>query len=220
MLLFVFFSPSFTTPEIMLTIKLSKMQRPAGRDIRITAPLIVVALFISGAIARHAVAYDLSADTVMVEKGRAQEGRIYIKGENYRIQRNGESEYIIIRHDREVMWVMMPQEKVYVELPLDEAKTPRIQEMNQGEASRKFLGAEEVDDHPSDKYEITLKEGSKTESFYQWTATDINFPIRTAAPDGEWLVEFRNIKQGVPDSLFEIPADYQRVRSAPNRFSS
>jgi outer membrane lipoprotein-sorting protein len=196
------------------------MQRSAGRDIRITIHLIVFALFICGATERHAVAYDLSADTVMVENGRAQEGRIYIKGDKYRIERNGESECIIIRHDKQVMWVMMPQEKVYVELPLDEAKTPRIQERSPGEVSRKFLGAEDVDDHPSDKYEIILKEGSRTESFYQWTATDINFPIKTAAPDGKWLVEFRNIKQGIPDSLFEVPADYQKVRSEREPSSS
>ena len=74
--------------------------------------------------------YDLSADTLMTENGEAQEGKIYIKGDKYRIQRKGEEEYIILRHDKGVMWVVMPKEKIYVELPLDPARTPRIQEKN------------------------------------------------------------------------------------------
>jgi len=150
----------------------------------------------------------------MTENGEApQEGKIYIKGDKYRIQRKGEAEYIVLRHDKGIMWVVMPKEKVYVELPLDPNRTPKIQETNPGEISRKYVGSEEVDGHPTDKYEIAVKEGSKTESFYQWTATDINFPIKTAGLKDEWSVEFRNIRKTVPDNLFEIPEGYQKAKA-------
>jgi hypothetical protein len=160
-------------------------------------------------------AYDLSANTLMIEDGERQEGKIYIKGEKYRIQREGESEYIVLRHDLDIMWVVLPEEKMYVQLPLDPKKTPKIREKNPGEISRRFIGTEMVEGRPTDKYEITVREGSKTESFYQWTATDLNFPVRTSALEGEWSVEFRNIKLGVPDRFFEIPAGYSKARIAP-----
>ncbi len=192
------------------------MWRSAWRDKNSAAILIIVALLVLGATARKAPAYDLSADTSMTEDGRTQLGKIYIKGDKYRIQRNGENEYIIIRHDKDAMWVVMPKEKVYIPLPLNAAKTPKIQETSPGEVSRRFLGASEVDGHSADKYEITVREGPRKETFYQWTATDINFPIKTTAIDGAWTVEFTNIKQGVSDSLFEIPADYQKVRPKPD----
>jgi hypothetical protein len=172
------------------------------------------ALVVVGAQTGRASSYDLSADTLMTENGEApQEGKIYIKGDKYRIQRKGEAEYIVLRHDKGIMWVVMPKEKVYVELPLDPNRTPKIQETNPGEISRKYVGSEEVDGHPTDKYEITVKEGSKTESFYQWTATDINFPIKTAGLKDEWSVEFRNIRKTVPDNLFEIPEGYQKAKA-------
>ncbi len=200
----------FPKRETVLILK--QMRRPVWRGRGIIVLGTILALFMMGATARHAGAYDLSADTLMVEKGERQEGKISIKGDKYRIQRKGEAEYIILRHDKDVMWVVMPKEKVYAELPLDVTKTPKIQEKSPGEINRKLLGTEVVDGHPAEKFEITVKEGSRTESFCQWTATDINFPIKTAAVGGEWSVEFTNIKKGAPDSVFEVPPDYERAR--------
>ncbi len=174
--------------------------------------IILVIIFLAGLYALPGFAYDLSADSLLTENGETQKGTIAIKGDKYRIQRNGESEYIILRHDKNVMWVVVPGEKVYVELPLDPKKTPKIQEKNPGETSRKLIGSEVVDGHPANKFRITVKEGPKTETFYQWTATDLDFPIKTAAEDGEWSVEFTNIKTGVSDSIFDIPKGYQKAK--------
>ncbi len=176
-------------------------------------PLVILAVIVfTSPCAMPGFAYDLSADSLLTENGERQKGTIDIKGDKYRIQRNGESEYILLRHDKNVMWVVVPGEKVYVELPLDPKKTPKIQEKNPGEISRKLIGSEAVDGHPTNKFEITVKEGPKTETFYQWTATDLDFPIKTAAKDGEWSVEFSNIKTGVPDNVFDIPKGYQKAK--------
>jgi hypothetical protein len=52
----------------------------------------------------------------------------------------------------------------------------------------------------------------KTINTYQWMATDINFPVKTAAVDGSWSMEYKDIKLGSqPDSLFELPAGYQKM---------
>lgn len=163
-------------------------------------------------LATCAFAYELSANTVTKEDGEIQEGKIYIKGDKYRIEREGDPDYIIIRHDKGVLWVVAPKEKIYVSLPLDPKKTPRIQERNSGEVSRTLLGAETINGHPARKYRITVKEDAKRETFYQWTATDLNFPIRTAALDGSWSVDFKNIDNTIKDSLFEIPEGFKQAR--------
>jgi hypothetical protein len=47
---------------------------------------------------------------------------------------------------------------------------------------------------------------------HQWWATDINFPVKTAADDGSWVMEYRDINIGSqPDSLFDIPSGYQKL---------
>jgi hypothetical protein len=173
--------------------------------------LIVLSLFIAAFGPGSSFAYDLFADTLMIDGGEKQEGTIYVKGEKYRIQRQREAEYIILRHDLGVMWVVIPAGKTYVELPLDSAKTPKIKERNTGEVDRKYVGAEITDGHPASKYEITVREGPKTESFYQWTATDLDFPVKTAALDGSWIVEFKNIRTGVSETVFEIPEGYEKA---------
>ncbi len=49
------------------------------------------------------------------------------------------------------------------------------------------------------------RKGSPATPFYEWVASDINFPIKTMAVNGNWSIEYSNIRTSVPDSLFEIP---------------
>jgi hypothetical protein len=45
----------------------------------------------------------------------------------------------------------------------------------------------------------------------QWLMVDGGLPVKTAAEDGKWWQEFRNIKLGEPDAdLFEVPAGYKK----------
>ncbi len=165
---------------------------------------LLVALLALSVIPFAASAYDLSADTRLKEGNDVEKGKIYIKDDKYRIEREGDEDYILIRHDKGFMAVVVPDKKVYVQMQIDESKTPRINEKNPGEVARVQLGNETIDGHPTIKYKITVKEGIKSETFYQWTATDLNFPIKTASIDGSWSVEFLNIKSPAPDSVFSV----------------
>jgi hypothetical protein len=42
-------------------------------------------------------------------------------------------------------------------------------------------------------------------------ATDINFPIKMAAIDGSWSIEYKNIKTLAADNLFDLPAGYKKM---------
>jgi hypothetical protein len=94
----------------------------------------------------------------------------------------------------------------------DEQALQMAEERVKGEVSRKKIGSETIDGHPATKYEVTAKTDDKTVQINQWWATDINFPIKTAAVDGSWSVEYRDIQIGSqPDSLFEIPSGYTKM---------
>ena len=119
---------------------------------------------------------------------------------------------VITRMDKKVVWNLMPALMMYMEMPFDLRNKPMVTEKFDGEIERKEVGSETIDGHPAKKYLITYKSGNKTDQVYQWMATDINFPVKTAAVDGSWIQEFRNIKTGSqPVSLFEIPAGYQKM---------
>lgn len=182
---------------------------------KVFALCALLAVFLA---ASEASARELSAQMVVKEGGETYKSRLYIKGGKYRVEVEGQKGYSILRTDRNMMWIMLPDQKAYIEVALDPGQKPRVEEKFPDEVGRRLIGREKVNGHPCNKYEVTLKEGDKRGTIYQWLATDLdNFPVRTAAADGSWSTDYKDIKTSVSDSLFEIPADYEKlpVRSTP-----
>lgn len=177
-----------------------------------TAVLAVMAFMVFFAAAASAL--EFSADTVMTTKGQKMSGKIFSKNDKFRMEMSSPQKMISIsRMDKKVAYSIMPDQKMYMEIPLDPASMPKTEEKVQGEVERKLLGSETVDGHPTKKYLVTYKSGKQTSQMHQWMATDINFPVKTSAVDNEWVQEFKNIKTGSqPDSLFEVPAGYKKMQ--------
>lgn len=156
----------------------------------------------------------MSASVVHKAAGKTTSSRMFISSGKFRMESEEMAgSYMIVRRDLKKVWMVMAQNKSYIEMPEGkESETPLPDEKMKGEVSRKELGKETVDGHPAVKYEITAKVGDKTTTFHQWMATDISFPVKMAAVDGSWTVEYRDIKIGPQaDSLFEIPAGFQKM---------
>ena len=169
-------------------------------------------VFILLAWSLSALSFELSADMVTTGKGaQTNMSKMYLKGEKYRMEMPGQHQYTIFRQDKNVMWIVMPDEKRFMEMPFDRKQKPRFEAKQTGEVERKLIGSESINGHPADKYEVTVKEGTKTQKLYQWMAKDINFPIKIAAVDGSWSVEYKNIQYSVSEALFEIPSDFQKI---------
>jgi outer membrane lipoprotein-sorting protein len=159
-----------------------------------------------------ASALEFSSDTIMTGSGRSVKGKIFMKDKKMRMENKGMPGYNIIRSDRNLMWMVMPSSKSYMEMKVDPANKPKTEEKIAGEITRKKIGSETINGHPTDKYEITYTNKGKTDKMYQWMATDIKFPVKTAAVDGSFSQEYKNIKMGgQPDSLFEVPSGYKKM---------
>jgi hypothetical protein len=168
-------------------------------------------LLLVAVLAAPSAAYELSADMITKDGDQKQTGKLYVKGQKYRIEMKSGSEYAIIRHDKNKSWIVMPEQKAYIEMPFDPKKTPAIEEKNFSSADRKLLGSETIDGRRTNKYHVRAGEAGEDNSFYQWVASDLNFPIKTAAINGSWSIEYQNITTSVPDSLFEIPDNYEKI---------
>ncbi|HRT26579.1 MAG TPA: hypothetical protein P5551_06280 [Syntrophales bacterium] len=163
---------------------------------------------LSLAIASVSAAENFSADVIHRGKGYTGQSKVYVQGNKIRLEPKGQSQYSIVRSDLNKTWVVMPDQKMYMESKYDPSQVP-VQKRVRGEMSRKLVGSETIDGHPAQKYEVTYRDGGKVMKSYQWVATDINFPVKTAATDGSWSMEYRNIRMGTqPESLFEIPKGY------------
>ncbi len=159
-----------------------------------------------------AYALEYSADMVSTAHGRSTTTKVFAKDKMFRMESKSAPTYTIVRGDKQVTWLVMPDQKSYMEMKADQSQQPKAEEKVRGEVSRKLIGAETVDGHPAQKYEVTYTDAGKTEKMYQWMATDIKFPVKMAAVDGSWTLEYKNIKMGPQAaSLFEVPSDYKKM---------
>lgn len=181
-----------------------------------TAAAVLVLSFLLGCGKDEAMApmaKEYSATMVSQSAGQTITTQIYIKPDKFRTDTKMAGTSTIVRRDLNKIWTMMPAQKIYMEMQgTTDTQTPSVEDKVKGEMSRKKVGSETINGHPSTKYEITTKADGKTVQIYQWWATDISFPVKTAAVDGSWSMEYRDIQIGSqPDSLFEIPAGYKKM---------
>ncbi len=159
---------------------------------------------------------EFSADQVTRANGKTHLANIFYRDDRWRLEHQeiGPVNVTIVRKDKQVMWMLLSRLKHYKEVPYDAAQAPKVQERLEGETSREAIGKETLDGHPTTLYEVRVKEGDRTESYYQWIATDIHFPLKLARKDGSWMVEYRRVRIGrVSDFLFQLPLNFQPLEN-------
>ncbi len=160
-----------------------------------------------------AAAEDFSADIVTTGGSSVFQGTLFSSKDKTRIE-TPES-VVITRMDKRVVWVLMPAENMYMEQPLQSKNILYCTDLIPGELERTFVGTDTVDGRQTRKYRIVYIEGAARETVFQWFTTDSHIPIKTAAEDGRWSTEYRNVRAGPqPGSVFEIPAGYRKFQDA------
>lgn len=178
--------------------------------------LLVKKSFLSGVLAAafalglsltvHAA--EFSADMITTTGGQTTQAKMLVKDKKTRMEMPQAT--MINRMDLGVSWMLMPGENMYMEHPIDQKAMMSVQTEGGGEISREPLGQEAVDGQPADKFRVTYNSGGQTQTLLQWIGPN-SVPVKTAAEDGSWSTEFRNIQtSGVDDSQFEIPAGYTK----------
>jgi len=160
-------------------------------------------------LASIALAEDFSADMINTSKGGIFKGKIFVTKDKTRMEIPGN--ITITRMDKKVMWILMPKEKMYMEQAFDVSKVMATSEKVSGEIERKLIGQEIIEGKKTDKYEVIYDQGGRRGTMFQWFAAGLKIPVKTAAGDNSWTMEYKNIKMGKQsDALFDIPADYQK----------
>ena len=169
---------------------------------------LVISVFILF-LATIVLAEDFSADMINTTKGGIFKGKIFISKDKTRMETL--EGITITRMDKKVVWILMPKDKMYMEQPFDPSKAVASSEKVSGEIERKLIGQEIIDGKMTNKYQIVYNQNGKRETIFQWLAVGLKIPVKTAAGDNRWIMEYKNIKTGKQsDALFEVPADYQK----------
>ena len=185
---------------------------------RVLIPCMVVAVLHSvGAMAatdRPNVEY--SADQSIETEAAAMKGKVYATPtkERREMGQGGANMIMITRHDKKVVWTLMPEEKMYMEMPMKESTEKT--DMSAYKIEQTPLGEEKLDGQVMDKSKIVMthSSGSKMGGFMWTTKQGILAKMDAIAVDkgskNRFKMEQTNIKVGKqPADLFEIPKGFQ-----------
>lgn len=160
-----------------------------------------------------AQAAEFSAVTVTKVGNLEQQGKLYVKSEKARqeFSTSGGITTAILRQDKKVMWVLMPGQKAYMEMPFDKESFAKALNIPTEGASKKFLGIETLKGYETEKYETTAKLGTHEVKSIMWISKKLGIPLRIESLDKSFAQDY-DIQEGrVDDGLFEMPAGYRKM---------
>ena len=118
----------------------------------------------------------------------------------------GMSQVIIVRHDKKVVWVLMPDQKMYMEVDLNSAQGMAGDMAANAKLDRTKVGEETVNGEKTTKYKTTIsqQDGASLSGFMWVTPDDIVMKVdATAAGEGksmDFKMELKNIKKAKQDA--------------------
>jgi hypothetical protein len=175
---------------------------------KLTFFLLSAAILVAASARASAGSSQFSADMTSTTQGQTIAAKIYVGDKKTRVEMPQAT--MIMRLDRGVSIIVMAEQGMYMEQPIDPAMAAQTSRELPGEMERKSLGKEKVNGRDAEKFLVIFSQNGRTDSVHQWVASE-GFPVRTAALDGTWSADFKNIQAGPqPDSLFEPPAGYQK----------
>lgn len=160
-----------------------------------------------------AQAAEFRAVTVTKVGNHELQGKLYVKGDKARMEGNtsmGPS-VSILRLDQRVMWILLPGQKTYMEMPIDKAAFDQALKLPENQVTKKLLGTETLHGYETEKYETVVNVGGRQVKSIMWIAKKLGIPVRIESADKSFSQDY-DIQEGrVDDALFEMPAGYRKM---------
>jgi hypothetical protein len=162
---------------------------------------------------------EYSADSTMESQGMTMTSKVFQAENKYRMEMKvqGANNIVINRMDKKLSWILMPDQKMYMENSLEEGKK-KSNDINDCKIEQQQLGSEVVNGLKTTKNKIAMScpDGLKYNGS-MWVTKDgimvkMDSVAKTDKGDIPFKMELKNINIAKQDpSLFEIPAGYQAM---------
>jgi len=176
--------------------------------------LLLVIITLAGWLgAGLAQAGEFSALTLTREREATVPGKIYVKDAKMRQEFSDEEgrTITILRPDKKVIWVILPQSRIYMEVPLKAGWPGQFLQIPPNAREKRLVGNERLSGYDTQKYEVSVPARGGLEKQTFWVAAKLGMPIKVVVPARKFSIEYKNIKEGgVADRLFELPPGYQK----------
>ena len=193
---------------------------------RLTLASLAVLSVLVAAYPLMAQVPSFSADTKFSTRDLTSTGKLYFNGAKVRMEINmqGHSSMVIADQDRKIADMIVPDQRMYMEMSTDDPQhkhSPSWQTYNPNhpcanveDMTCQKIGAETVSGYLCNKWLFTGVRQNAGVKITTWIDRKTSIPIKSQTAQG--TMEIYNIHLGPqPDSLFEVPASYQKFDMGP-----
>lgn len=177
-------------------------------------------LIVPAALAVVQSKVEYSADTLLETAEVSMKGRVNYTPTRERremtMSSSGQKMIMIVRQDKKVTWTLMPAEKMYMEMALNQSREKT--DLGNYKIEQTVVGPETVKGVSTTKNKIIMTgpNGEKMGGFMWLTKDNIMVKLDAIAVDKKqkhrFKMELTNLKVGKQDpALFEVPAGYEKM---------
>jgi hypothetical protein len=194
-----------------------------------TYAFILAAAFVAGANAQSRLptpSVDYQAERMMETSAGTFTGRVYFSADKERTETEmgGYQNVTIVRRDRNLVWNLMPAQRMVRETDLKSARDPIAAQTGGDDVRISAVGGETVEGVATTKYKLIAKDGEA--GGFMWfsregIAVKMDLLQKEDGKASRMTVTLRHLKIGPQDpQLFEVPEGYSKMPAFKGMFGS
>jgi len=157
---------------------------------------------------------EFSASMLVKDDAKIMPGKIQVSGGKLRqeFSDEGGQTITIVRPDLKVVWVILPRQRSYMEMPLTTRLPGQFIQIPPQAVGQRLVGQERLNGYDTDKYEVSVPVGRSLEKQTYWVAAKLGRPIKMECRQRQFSLEYKSIREEkVPDRLFNLPPGLQKL---------
>ena len=159
---------------------------------------------------------EFSAAMLLKDDAKIMPGKLQVSNGKLRQEfTDGRGQTItIVRPDLKVVWVILPLQGSYMEMPLTARLPGQFIQIPPQAAGKRLVGQERLNGYDTEKYEVSVPVGRGLEKQTYWVAPQLGLPIKMESRERRFSLEYQSIREEkVADRQFNLPPGVKKLDS-------
>jgi hypothetical protein len=159
---------------------------------------------------------EFSASMLVKDDAKIMPGKIQVSNGKLRQEFTDErgQTITIVRPDLRVIWVILPFQGNYLEMPLTAKLPGQFIQIPPQAMGKRLVGQERLNGYDTEKYEVNVPVGRGLEKQTYWVAVKLGLPIKMESRERRFSLEYNSIREEkVPDRQFNLPPGVKKLDS-------
>jgi len=159
---------------------------------------------------------EFSASMLIKDDAKIMPGKIQVNDGKLRQEftDEGGQTITIVRPDLKVVWVILPRQGSYMEMPLTTRLPGQFVQIPPQAVGKRLVGQERLNGYDTEKYEVSVPVGRGLEKQTYWVAPKLGLPIKMECRERRFSLEYQSIREEkIPDRRFNLPPGLKKLDS-------